>query len=118
MTKAIAQTYTYAHQYRALITLAFIGAAILSVILYTVNVYSVISHTVALQSIQKQTNVLSSSVSDLDAKYLELGSRVTPDSLATYVLTPGTVSSYIPRTASTAFIAPSTGNLASSGYEL
>ena len=115
MTKAIAQTYTYANQYRALIALAFIGAALLAAVSYTVNVYSVISHTVALQGIQKQETVLASAVSDLDARYLDLGSAVTPDSLAEYGLTQGTVSAYIPRQSVTASLG--SGALAARGNE-
>ncbi|MDB5239155.1 MAG: hypothetical protein JWO00_490 [Candidatus Parcubacteria bacterium] len=114
MTKAIAQTYTYAHQYRALIALTFIGACVLAAVFYTVNVYSVVSHTIALQSIQKQTSALASSVGSLDARYLDLSSAVTPDSLSAYGLTQGSVSVYIPRTASTATF----GTLAARGHEL
>jgi hypothetical protein len=69
---------------------------------------------VALESIQKQSAALSASVSDLDSKYLELGSAVTPDSLATYGLVQGKVSAYIPRTAPTA----SLNTLAARGHEL
>ena len=115
MTKAIAQTYTFAHQYRALISLSFIGACLLAIGFYTMNVYSVISHTVSLQTIQKQTVVLERTVNSLNAQYLELGSAVTPDSLSAYGLAQGTVSAYIPRTASTASIG---GALAARGNEL
>ncbi len=104
MTKAIAQTYTYAHQYRALISLGLVGACILAAVIYTVNVYSVVSHTVALQRIQKQATALSASVSDLNARYLELGDAVSPDALSQYGLAQGSISAYIPRTASTAVI--------------
>jgi hypothetical protein len=117
MTKVIAQTYSYAHQYRALIALTFIGACILAAVTYTMNVYSVISHTVALENIQKEATVLASSVSSLDARYLELGSAVTPDSLSEYGLTQGTITAYIPRTASHTVSKASGMTLASSGHE-
>ncbi len=113
MTKAIAQTYNIAQQYRALITLGFIGASLIALMAYCVNVYAVVSHTIAIQSLHKQVTALASDVSALDARYLELGSAVTPDAVAAYGLTPASVSAYIPRSAAT----PSPVNLATRGHE-
>ncbi len=112
MTKAIAQTYTYAQQYRALATLFLAGATMLAVIMYAVNVYGAISHSVSLSAVEKQIAAVQASVGELDARYLDLGSAITPDSLHAYGLAQGEVTAYIPRTASAASV-----STLAAGYE-
>lgn len=114
MTKAIAQTYTTIHGYRLQITVAVLFACALSVIAYAFNVYAVVSHTVALGKVQAAISATASDVNDLDAKYLELSSTLTPDTLSRYGFSEGKVTAFIPRTAATASLSRA---LAASGHE-
>ena len=111
MTKAIAQTYGTAREYRLQIMYAVLAVCALLVIAYAVNVYSVISHTVALQKVQAETSALTSDTEKLDSQYLGLSRTVTPDNLRKYGLQEGQVSAYISRTASL-------GSVAVRGHEL
>ena len=102
MTKAIAQTYTaaheYAHEYRAQISYALIAMCALRVVLYGLNLYGVINRTVATEQAIKQAAALSTTVQSLDAKYLELSQSVAaPSALKSHGLSRGEVSQYISR---------------------
>lgn len=97
--------------------MAILSACLLTAFVYAFNIYSVISHTVALEHVKSQVTAVTSSVSSLDAKYLELSSALTPDTLSDYGLSQGKVSAYIQRVPSTASAA-SAGALAVGGHEL
>ena len=104
MTKAIAQTYTvaheYAHEYRLQISYALIALSALMVVMYGLNLYGVINRTVAIEHSNKEVASLSSAVQSLDAKYLELSQAVAaPSALASHGLSRGEVAQYISRTA-------------------
>lgn len=119
MTKAITTTYTLIHEYRARITTALLVGCALCIAAYAANVYAVISHTVKLGRIESQINSISAAVNDLDARYLDLSSAITPDTIASYGLHAPKVTAYIPRTPATAAATPSTGGLlAARGHEL
>ena len=114
MKRAIAETADRINDYRANITTALLGAAILAAILYAFNLYALISRTVAIGQTEKQSAAISSVISALDGQYLKLTSAITPDTLAEHGLTSGQVSIYITRPSRTASI----GDLASVGHEL
>ncbi len=105
MTKAIAQTYSIIHEHRLRLTYSLLAGCLFMVILYAANVYAIISRTVALQKISNQTTALENSVNGLDASYLTLSSKITPDSLAAYSMSQGHVSEYISRSTSLSRIA-------------
>jgi len=111
MTKAIAQTYTVAHEYRVQITTALLATCLVLVAIYGANVYMLISRTVALQQTESQINTLSSEVAKLDTQYLQISSAVTPASLKARGFEQGQASAYITRSASL-------GSVALSGHEL
>lgn len=100
MTKTIAKTYSAAREYKAhLATVLFVGCLIMAAI-YALNTYSIISKTVAAQKIEAQTAALQSSVQNLDAQYITLSNKITPDIAKDYGLRQSAVSAYIPRTRS------------------
>jgi len=81
------------------------GAIALLLMLYGINLYSTVSNTVTMQHIQKSISELSANVENLDAQYLELSSRVTPDKLSSFDLAPGQVSYFISRSSSLGLVA-------------
>lgn len=102
MTKAIAQTYTaaheYAHEYRLQISYALLAGVALMAVMYGLNLYGVVTRTVAIERASKDAVALSSSVQSLDAKYLELSQSVAaPSALKSHGLSRGEVSQYISR---------------------
>ena len=111
MTKIIAQTYTYTNGYRAYITYALIGMSILLASIYAMNVYAVVSRTVAIRHVSLQSASLSSAVQELDARYLGLSGKITPDAVRLHGMRQGEVSAYISRT-------PSLGRVAVRGSGL
>ena len=111
MTKAIAHTYTVAHEYRTQITSALFATCMLLVVLYAVNVYVVISRTISLQHTEAQIAALGSDVASLDAQYLTLSGDITPDALKAHGFSQGQASFYTPRT-------NSIGRVALGGHEL
>jgi hypothetical protein len=100
MTKAIAQTYSVAHEYRVQITTALMATCLLLAVLYAANVFMVISRTMALQKTETQISALGSTVSKLDAQYLDLSGKITPSALASHGFIQGQAESYIHKTAS------------------
>jgi hypothetical protein len=111
MTKALAQTYTTIHTYRVFIMRVLCVGCTLSAIWYGINVYSAISHTIAASRLSAEVNALSNEVNQLGSRYISLSSAASPSTLSAYGMNPGTVSAYIPRTASL-------GSVALSGHEL
>lgn len=111
MTRAIAQTYNAANDYRAHITASLLGLCAFMALLYGVNIYGTVSGTIALQKTQTQIAALSSTVGGLDSQYMSISQVTTPDSLGKYGLSQGKVSAYISSPASL-------GRVALSGHEL
>ena len=111
MTKAIVDTIKVTHSYRTQMTYVLIAGCFLMIAVYVFNVFRVISSTVALQNVQNQTAALESNVENLDTKYLELSSQITPDTLVTHGFSAGKVSNYISRNVSL-------GSVATGGHEL
>ncbi|MEI6304817.1 MAG: hypothetical protein WCP09_02240 [Candidatus Taylorbacteria bacterium] len=111
MTKAIVDTIKVTNNYRTQMTYVLIGGCFLMIAIYVFNVFRVISSTVALQKVQNQTASLESNVENLDAKYLQLSSEITPDTLADHGFVAGKVSDYISRNVSL-------GSVATGGHEL
>jgi hypothetical protein len=95
MTRAIAQTYNIANDYRAQITGFFLTLCVFMVAIYMINIYRTISGTIALESAEKQIASVSSAVGSLDAQYMEASRAATPDALNDYGLQQGKVSVYI-----------------------
>ncbi len=110
MAKAIAQTYSIAHDYRAHITATIFGLCAFMAMLYATNIYKTVSATVALEGTQTEIATLSSSVGKLDAQYLNISRSASPDNLKSYGLSEGKVSAYISSPASL-------GSVALSGHE-
>ncbi len=100
MTKAIAQTYTVAKDFRAEIAYVVLAACVAMALVYGFNLYKVINQTIALRQIQSQEVALQSSLSTLNAQYLSLSSGITADTLHHYGFTQGQVSEYITRSSS------------------
>jgi hypothetical protein len=105
MTKAIAQTYKTTHEYSREINAALIAACALFLMIYSLNVYRVVSRTVALKSVENQTATLTTAVDGLDSQYLQLTSKLSPDTLHDYGLSQGQVSAFISRTTSLGSVA-------------
>ena len=100
MTKALAHTYTVAHEYRVQITSALLATCLLLVVVYGINVYVVISRTMALQQTERSIASVHSVVSELDANYLGLSGNITPATLSAHGFIQGHAESYIHKTAS------------------
>ena len=112
MTKVIVQTYNFANEYRARLSLALLISAAALMVFYTIQVYVVVSRTVAVEKLDNQIASMSSSLNKLDATYLGMSRSITPDMMADYGLTAGVVTAYIQPTPGTA-----TGVLAAAGHE-
>jgi len=100
MTKTIANIYNITSNYRTVFTYMLLFGCFLMVLIYALNVYRVITTTVSVQKIENETALLHGSVEKLDSKYLELSSRITPDTLSAHGFVPGNVSAYISRNVS------------------
>lgn len=100
MTRAIAQTYTIAKDYRAQIAYIVLAACAGMILVYGFNLYNVINQTIALRQVQSQEVAIQSSVASLNAQYLDLSSTITPDTLRQYGFTQGQVTEYISRNSS------------------
>ena len=100
MTRAIAQTYTIAKDYRAQIAYVVLAACAGLMLVYGFNLYNVINRTIALRQVESKEVAIQSSLAALNAQYLELSSTITPDTLHTYGFTQGQVSEYISRNSS------------------
>ncbi len=107
MTKALTLTYSAAQEYRTQIMYALVVTSVMLIGMYAFNVYRLISNTVALQQINSQTASLSSSVDQLDSAYLAASSVITPDHVAKYGMTQGSVTAYIPKSQSVSQVAMS-----------
>jgi hypothetical protein len=103
MTRAIVQTYNIVHEYRKRISIILLISSIIMVLFYVLNIYSVVSHTVTIKNLNSQISAVENIVDDLDAKYLILSSKITPDSLSSYGMSQGKVSEYISKTLISAF---------------
>ena len=99
MTKALAQTYTIAHEYRRQITLALLATCLVFAFGYAINLYRVISYTVALRQIEAETVAADAAIRTLDAEYLGVSGAITPESLRSHGFSQGKVSAFISRTA-------------------
>ena len=100
MTKAIAHTYTIAHEYRRQINLALMAACLVFALGYAINLYRVISHTITLQHMNSQSVALSADIQKLDSQYLSVVSKITVDNLSSYGFTQGQVSEFVSRSSS------------------
>lgn len=98
MTRAIAQTYNIANEYRSFISRSLITLCLVAALFYAANIYLVISRAMAANAVKKQTAVVSLAVKDLDGKYIALSGKITPDAASAYGLHEGTVSAFISRT--------------------
>src|ERR1035437_3535838 len=111
MTKTLINTYNLASEYRKHFIYALIFGCLVMAGIYVFNVYKVIANTIVIQKVQAQSVAIESTVQDLDSKYLDLSSQITPDTLSQHGFTAGKVSAYIPRNASL-------GRVAIGGHEL
>ena len=111
MTQTLVNTYNIANDHRIKLTYTLFVGCFFMIAVYVFNVYKVISSTVVIQKIDSQSVAMESNVQNIDSKYIELSSQITPDVLAGHGFTPGKVSAYIPRNASL-------GSVAIGGHEL
>jgi hypothetical protein len=100
VTQVAVQTYANLRSYRATVTLLLMALCLALVGIYAVNVVTLISHTVALQKTETAVSALTLSTNDLDGKYLEAMSGITPELASRYGLRPAEVSEYISNSAS------------------
>ena len=111
MTKVISQTYNVTMEYRAKLTWAALVICAFLALFYSWNLYKVIASTVALHRIEVDKSKLTGSLDGLDAQYLALSDKITPDALKSHGMTQVSVTEYIPRNASI-------GRVAMLGHEL
>ncbi len=111
MTYAIAKTYSVTMQFRKEITFALLAACAFLVLIYSMNVYSVLSNSVALDRAEKEIASLSTSIQELDSKYLAISSELTPDVLGQYGLSRGKASAFITKSTSIGAVALSGNDL-------
>ncbi len=111
MTRAIAQTYHIANDYRMQITGFFLALCVFMGLVYVVNIYMTVSSTVALSRAEKNITAISSAIGTLDAQYLQASRIATPDALKGFGLNQGKVSVYISSPAKI-------GQLTMTGYEI
>lgn len=91
-----------------------ISACAIAALFYAVNLYRLVSNSIALRQIESRSVALTSSLGDMNARYLKIMSAITPDAVGKQGLVPAQVSLYITRPSATASI----GNLAQRGHEL
>ena len=111
MTRAIAQTYNIANDYRAQITGFFLIVCIFMAAIYMFNIYRTVSGTIALERAEKMIASVSSAVGSLDSQYMEASRTATPDVLNNYGLHQGKVSAFISSPAKI-------GRVTMTGYEI
>jgi hypothetical protein len=99
------RTYSTNHEYYTYLSYMFIGACVISLFVYGINLYLTISRTITLQKIEKQISSIGNSVQDLDTKYISLSSSITKDMAKDYGLYEIPVSAYINRDVSLGRIA-------------
>lgn len=98
MTKIIAKTYDLADDNRQRIVCGLLVTCVAALVFYGFNLYATISRTVALEKISAQTKVVEDSIRTLDAEYIALSSRITPDVVKEYGLKEVSISAFIDRT--------------------
>jgi hypothetical protein len=111
MSKAIAQTYQIAVDYRTHITTFIVGLCLVMASLYIVNIFRTVSGTISLESLNKNISSLSSEVGKLESDYINASKLATPDSLSKYGLSQGKVSVFISTPAKV-------GRVSMTGYEI
>ncbi len=114
MMRVIAKTASEINDRRALLSLILLVACAVTALFYIMNLYFLIDKTVAIKNIDDKISALNSDVVALDAEYLKVTSRITPEIISSYGLAQAKVSMYIKRPAPTA----SAVNLASGSHEL
>ncbi len=105
MTKAIAHTYTIAHEYRKQITTALLATCVVFALLYAMNLYRIISHTVALQQVATQARMVETATQELDAQYLSISNTISPGNIGSYGFMQGEVQAFISRSNSSERVA-------------
>lgn len=118
MTKQIAQTYDIVYENRMGVARVLMVACLALTLFYAFNLYRVISRTVALEKINSDISTVNNSVTTLDAKYLELSSAITPDTVKQYGFSQAKVSMYVTKTPLTTRSVGSHDGLAVGGHEL
>ena len=113
MTKALAHTYSIAHEYRRQITLALITTGAVFAIVYAVNLYRLVSYSVALRQVTTETATINTALDVLDADYSSISKNITLDTIHTRGFGQTEVSDFIPRAVSLGL-----GRLSSAGHEL
>lgn len=98
MTQAIAKTYTFADENRALLAKTLLAGSVIMAMIYAYNMYMVVTKTVLSQSIEKQVAAVENEADKLDGTYISLSSKITPQMVSDYGLEQTTVSEYISRT--------------------
>jgi len=111
MTHTLAQTYSSLKSYREFVVISLMALCLTMIAIYAFNVVTLISRTVAMQKVQSQVAALTLTTNDLDGKYLEAMSSITPDLVPTYGFSEGQVSEYISNSAAL-------GRVAFGGHEL
>lgn len=88
------------------------AASMAMILIYVLNIYKIVRVMVAVRTIETKITSTTDTVQDLDAEYLQISGKITPDSLHSHGFLPAEVSEYISKSASLS------RSPASSGHEL
>ncbi len=98
MKKTITSIYGPIHEYRSNIVHTLLFGSLFLAVFYAFNIYSIVSHTVAIEKIESRVTTLQSSVQKLEAQYISLSNKITPEMINHFGLHESKVSAYIERT--------------------
>lgn len=88
-----------ADENRQKITYALMAVCALLLVFYGLNIYATISRTVALEKVSTETKVVEDSLRTLDAQYIALSGKITPEMAKSYGLKEVPVYAFINRSA-------------------
>lgn len=103
MTKTIVQTYTIANEHRTGITMTLLIACAVCALFYVFNTYRAISYSMSIQNVSTEIAMVDAKMQNLDSRYVELVSSITPDLVRQYGFENAEVSAFIPRDVSLGF---------------
>ena len=100
MTKVIANTISLTGEYKSVISRFILAISAFVIVLYGINVYSAISKAAAIKRIDTMRIALENKVQQLDAQYIALSGKVSPEMAEQYGLVEVPVAQYINRSGS------------------
>lgn len=100
MIRTFAHAHNFLYQYRSKLMTVFLTAIMVAICVYGFNVYMIIARAVALKHTETRIADLRSTVYALDAKYLSISGKITPDILHSYGLSQDQSPTFITRASS------------------